>query len=128
MRLVKIGTRSIIPPLEGPFRILFWGHISAPSQDIFTKFGGYVGNGLPEGVEWSKNILAAVHHTCNVSVKFDACVNSGLSKCVEWCKYDSFKNPIWQTATVYHTATYRRSMFLHAISTDILSLRSTTSS
>jgi len=48
-----IGTR-ILPP-EGPFRITFWEHISAPNEDIFTKFGWYVGNELPQGVKWSKH-------------------------------------------------------------------------
>jgi len=56
MTLVKIGTGSRIPPLEGPFRISFWGHISAPNQDIFTKFGGYVDDELPQGVKWSKHV------------------------------------------------------------------------
>jgi len=73
--LVKIGTGSRIPPPEGSFRILFWEHIFAPEQDTFTKFGGYVGNELPQGVESSKHVsfenpiwrTAAMHHTCNIS-------------------------------------------------------------
>jgi len=56
MTLVKIETKSRIPPPEGSCRISFSGHISAPDQDIFTKFGGYVGNKLPQGVEWSKHV------------------------------------------------------------------------
>jgi len=32
----------------------FWEHISAPDQNIFMKFGGYVDNGLPSCVEWFK--------------------------------------------------------------------------
>jgi len=53
MTLVKIETesRNLLP--EGPFRISFSGHISAPDKDILTKFGEYVGNELPQGVEWS---------------------------------------------------------------------------
>jgi len=39
------------------------------------KFGGYVGNELPQGVEWSKHVsfenpiwqMAAMHHTCNLA-------------------------------------------------------------
>jgi len=56
MTLVKIGTGSRIPQPHGPFRILFWGHISAHNQDIFMKFSGYVGNKFPQGVEWSKHV------------------------------------------------------------------------
>jgi len=56
MTLVKIETKSRIPPPEGPFRISFSGHISAPDQDIFTTFGGYVGSELLQGVEWSKHV------------------------------------------------------------------------
>jgi len=48
MTLVKIGTGSRIPPPKGPFRISFWGHISAPNQDACTKFGGIVGNELQQ--------------------------------------------------------------------------------
>jgi len=70
MTLVKSRTGSRILPPKGPFRISFLGHISAPNKNIFTKFGGYVGNELPQGVKWSK--------------------------------YDSFKNPIWQTAAMNH--------------------------
>jgi len=36
------------------FRIPFWGHISAADQDIFTKCGVYVDNGVPRRTEWSK--------------------------------------------------------------------------
>jgi len=54
MALVKIETGSRILPPEGLFRISFLEHISAPDQDIFTKFGGYVGNELPGCMEWSK--------------------------------------------------------------------------
>jgi len=34
----------VVPEVEfrRPFRILFWGHISAPEQDIFRKFGEYM--------------------------------------------------------------------------------------
>jgi len=32
MTVVKIGTGS---PPKSPFLIVFWGHISAPDQDIF---------------------------------------------------------------------------------------------
>jgi len=28
----------------------------APDQDIFMKFGGFVGNEHPQGVEWSKHV------------------------------------------------------------------------
>jgi len=35
------------------FRIPFWGHISAADQNIFTKFGVYVENGVPQRVDWS---------------------------------------------------------------------------
>jgi len=57
MTLVKTETGNKIPPPEGPFRISFSGNISAPGQDIFTKFGGYIGNELPQGVEWSKHVF-----------------------------------------------------------------------
>jgi len=60
MTLVKIETGSGIPPPEGPFRISFSGHISAPDQDIFTKFGEYVGNELSQGVEWSKHVCSKI--------------------------------------------------------------------
>jgi len=76
MTLVKIGTGSKIKSPKGPFRILFWGHISAANKDIFTKFGEYVGNELPQGVEWFKHVsfensiwqTAAMHHRpkCNL--------------------------------------------------------------
>jgi len=56
MTLVKIETESRIPPPEGLFQISFLGHSSAPDQGIFTKFGGYAGNELPQGVEWSKHV------------------------------------------------------------------------
>jgi len=48
MTVVKVGTGSIIPPPEDPFQISLWVHISAPDQDIFTKFCGHVDNGLPK--------------------------------------------------------------------------------
>jgi len=123
MTLVKIETGSRIPPPEGPFRISFLGHISATDQDIFMKFGGYVGNALPQGVECSKHVLfespiwqtSAIHHSCNVSAFregisasdqnifiFGGYVDNGLPKCVEWSKYDSFENPIWRTAAMHH--------------------------
>jgi len=71
MTLVKIGTGSRIPPPDVPLRISFWGHIFALDQDIFTKFGGYVGNELARGVEWSNHVsfenpiwrTAAKYHT-----------------------------------------------------------------
>jgi len=74
MTLVKIGTGSRIPPPECPFRMSLCGHISAPDQDIFTKLGGYVGNELPQGVEWSKHVsfenpicwTAAMYHTYDI--------------------------------------------------------------
>jgi len=56
MTLVKIGTGSRIPQLEDPFRISFWGHISVPDKDTSIKFGPYVGNELPQNVEWSKHV------------------------------------------------------------------------
>jgi len=40
--------------LQGPFyQIPFWGHIFAADQDIFTKFGVWVENGVPQRVELS---------------------------------------------------------------------------
>jgi len=73
--LVKIETGSKIPALEGTIRTSLWEQISAADQEIFTKFGGYVDNKLPQGVEWSKHIsfknpiwqMATIHHTCNLS-------------------------------------------------------------
>jgi len=35
------------------YRIPFLGHIFGADQDIFTKFGVCVENGLPQRVEWS---------------------------------------------------------------------------
>jgi len=90
------------------------------------KFGGYVGNVLPQGVEWSKHIsfenpiwqtAAEKISMCNISAfwgcisapdqniftKFCGYVDNGLSKCVKWSKYDSFKNPMWRIAAMYHT-------------------------
>jgi len=125
MTYVKIETGSRIPPPDGPFRSSFWGHISAPNQDIFTKFGGCVGNEFPQGVEWSKHVsfgnpiwqTAAMHHTCNILefwerisapdqnifMEFGEFVSNGLSKCVEWFKYYYFENPVWRTSAMYHT-------------------------
>jgi len=122
MELVKIKAGSKILPLEDPFRISFWGHSTATDQDIFKNFGGYVGNELPQGVEWSKFVsfkstiwqTMAMHHACklstflerisapdqNIITKFSGYVNNGLSKCVEWSKYE---NPIWRTSAMYHT-------------------------
>jgi len=51
MTLVKVETESRISPPESPFQISFMGNISAPNQDIFTKFGGYVDNWLLKCVE-----------------------------------------------------------------------------
>jgi len=70
MTLVKIETGSRIPPPEGTFEILFSGHVFAPDQDIFTIYGKYVDNELPQSVEWSKDVyfespilrMAAMHH------------------------------------------------------------------
>jgi len=53
---MTIGTGSRIPPPEGWFRISFWGHISAPNQDIFTKSVGCVDDGLAQCVEYSKYV------------------------------------------------------------------------
>jgi len=39
----------------------------------------------------------------NIFTKFCGYVDSGLPKCVEWSEYDSFENPIWRTAAMYHT-------------------------
>jgi len=72
MTLVKIGTRSRIPPPEGRFQISFSEHTPATDQDIFTKFGGYVDE-LPQGVEWSEHVfftnlicqMAAMYQACN---------------------------------------------------------------
>jgi len=116
MTLVKIETRSRMPPPDGPFQISFSGHISVPSQDIFMKLGGYVDNELPQGVEWSQHIsfenpiwqAAAMYHTCNISafwesifapdknifMKFGGYMDNGLFRCVKISKYDFFKNPI----------------------------------
>jgi len=85
MILVKIGTGSRILPPEGPFRISFWWHISAPDQDIFRKFGWYVGNELSQDVEWSKYVsfknpiwqMVAMHHTCNISA-FWECISAQI--------------------------------------------------
>jgi len=71
MTLFKIGTGSRIPPAEGLFRISFWGHISA-QIDIFTKFGEYVGNEFPQGVDGLNTFPsriqfgAAMWHTYNI--------------------------------------------------------------
>jgi len=51
-----------------------WERISAPDQIIFMKFSGYVDNGLPKCVEWSKYDsfenpvcrTAATYHTYNI--------------------------------------------------------------
>jgi len=52
---VKVGTESRIPPSVGVFfRIPFWGYISAADQDIFTKFGVCVDNGVPQRAERSE--------------------------------------------------------------------------
>jgi len=72
MTLVKTETGSRILPPEGPFRISFLGHISAPDQETFTKFGGYIGNELPQGL--SKHVslqnpiwrTVANYHTYNI--------------------------------------------------------------
>jgi len=48
--VVKIGTGSRISLLKDPFRISFWGRISASDQGIFTKFGECVDNVFPQGV------------------------------------------------------------------------------
>jgi len=41
-----------LKPAEGVFKIPVWGHISGADQDIFTKFGVYVENGVLQHVEW----------------------------------------------------------------------------
>jgi len=106
-----------------------WEHISAPDQDIFRKFGGYLDNG-PAGVEWSicisfENSIwrtggrrpCIIHTICRhlggislPSIKIYSrnlvgmyYVDSGLPQGVEWSKYVSFQNPIRRTAVMYHT-------------------------
>jgi len=52
--VVSIETGSRILPSGGVISHFVWGHISAADQDIFTKFGVYVENGVRQHVEWSK--------------------------------------------------------------------------
>jgi len=78
MTFFEIGTGSRIPPPEGPCRISFSAHISAHDQDIFTKFGGYVGNELPRDVVGSKHVsfenpiwqMTVLHHVQHTRDQF----------------------------------------------------------
>jgi len=126
------------------------GTYLCPDQDTFTIFGGYLGNELLRGVEWSKHVsfknpiwqMVAMHHRCNISAllgayicprsniftKFSGYIDNGLPKCAEWYKYDSSENPIWRTAAMHHTYNiYRRSLLTSSTRSHFFTLKGVTS-
>jgi len=103
--LVKIATGSRIPPPEDPLRISFWGHISAPGEDIFTNLGEYVGNELPQGRNGPNTIFSKIQFGRRRPVPHIHHTGGQFWRHLISPHLLFFKNS-WQNATVYKVHTH----------------------